>query len=63
MSDVYDMFARPQPAENNSKLTGDFWTGLQEKSQERVEQRVENIDRYKVSVTDDEYEILNVNIE
>lgn len=56
------MFARPQPAENNSKLTGDFWTGLQEKSQERVEQRVENIDRYKVSVTDDEYEILNQSI-
>ena len=56
------MFARPQPAENNSSLTGEFWTGLQESSQERSEDRAENVDRYKIAVTDDEYSILNQSI-
>ncbi len=59
MSDINELFNRPNPAEDNSKLTGEFWTGLQQQSQAETAQRIENVDRYRVSVSDDEYEILN----
>ena len=69
MSDLFDRLQPDNPfaADRSAAQTGlaesnAFWDRLNQKQQETNRKRQENIDRYLVHLSDEQYEILNLAI-